>query len=173
MKKYLSIIFIFVICILLTGCGSNKNESSDTNKKIELTETENILFNRILDMDFYDSTSIKILDGYIEYAKEIESMKFEENPKHIVDNIWYYYVKIQANNKVGGTLTKCYQIPPSDTRKTLINGEEKSYKVITQEFDDVSKCSSDSLNNKQNIDDLDISRINKYFNQYWEEKGVK
>ncbi len=157
MKRYFKNLFLYmVICLCFCGCGNNTNQDDE---KITLTDTEQIMMDRILDdMEFYNHQEIKFLDGY--YG--------EYDPNGDIDG-YVFYVKISSTNAIGGTLTECYYIPDNDYRD--LSGGGRIHLGITKQ-EDVSRCNYSKQENN-NFNKLDVAKLNKYLKQYWAKLGIE
>ena len=79
MKKYLSILFVSVICVLLTGCGVSKNELNKSSEEYkqsinELCEEYNLTDCKIEVSDFSEIDNIYVANVYV-YSDSFSELK--------------------------------------------------------------------------------------------------
>ena len=153
MKK-IAIIFLGLFIIFLLGaCGNASGEN--TTEEIELSEYDKLtdLEKGIFDAfimnvnDFYNPSEVRFLgfDSYFDSTKSIR-------------------IKIQGTNKLGGTLTKWYQLQVYDN--TLSSGGQIYYydKGDMTETGDWWIIDTDS--------EVNVGRLNKALTEYWEDLGL-
>lgn len=156
MKKIFSIVMIIALCFSLVGCGKDNkdNNNKETDNKIILTDIEQKIFNKVISVDFYDQTSVKILGGYIFYGTGNSEIQ------HTLENVSAYYIKLQATNKAGGTITKCYNSSEFDNFKSLTEQNE------------LDRCDYAIYKTSKTVDEINVAKMNKYFKQHWENLGL-
>ena len=114
MKKIFSLILALVLCLSLCACGSDQSQTSDANltAREQLSAKEEALFSAIISFvsnDFNAPAEVRLL----------EVGDYEENSAGNGENPdWadFVVVRLQGENKLGGTLNNHYLVCVNDTK---------------------------------------------------------
>ena len=187
MKRAISLILAIMLCLCLCACGDDTSETTASanppTAREELTDLEESLFSNLISItkdSFYEPAAVRVLEVY-DYE---ERSKYENTNSHDIlfgpDTV---VVRLQGENKVGGTLNHYYLI-------CIKSGENQSYyaqamikafsgyygnkearmryKADAGEYVEIG----DSYEaEKDASDQFNIGRINKAIKEYWEEMG--
>lgn len=187
MKKVISLILVFVLCLPLCACGGGSDVPETTTKPLtareQLTDFEAKLFNILIDMtkeSFYEPSAVRV----IEVCDYEERTKYENDPDSYdllfgPDTI---VVRLQGENKAGGTINHFYLIclksaenksefAQNQIKMSGFSGNKKGrmqYKATEGEYAELS----DYYSPKKDASNLiSVARINKALKEYWEEMG--
>lgn len=189
MKKILSILLALVLCLPLCACGEKKDTARE-----QLTDLERNLFDALIAIStksFYEPAAVRVL----------EVCDYEERSQHLQDKDSKYgyirhnyelnygpdtvVVRLQGENKVGGTLNHYYLICVkagendsedanyiierySNSSNTADRLKVMKYKAVFGEYVELG----DEYTADENASHLfNIGRINKAIQEYWEEMG--
>lgn len=200
MKKYvicffLAVALIFSLCSC-KGANSTANDAKQTSTSAKdlLNEDELQLFNALVQMtkkDFFNPSAVRVLEvGRSYLSGSYRYQNHEEEPKLVI-------VRLQAENKVGGTLNNYYLVC---VKAGEVPGKENEYKENAataaryEKFGDDDTYShlrilalSDMMKIKADfaeyadigdkptgfteLSDFDIGKINKALAEYWKDLG--
>lgn len=209
-KKFLIAALLLTMIVPVSGCGSSGKstteqsvEATTQKSENELTEREQRLLNALINMtkeDFYEPSKVRILeipvyDGSGVYKNDPDPSRDDyassnnENP--FLNENEYAVVRLQGENKVGGTLNHYYVICMSENnqsheesfskeymtqaycRYSLKNGEYinlgDDYKTI-ESFTGTKKIDWNAVDGSKYFE---IGKINKAFAAYWKDMGFE
>lgn len=145
MKKLL---FLSFLIFFIVGCSefTKTNEVKELSPIELLNDDESLAFeifiNFVNDNNFFNPSQVRILS-----VEKIRAIYYLNNPVR-----FYLVYKIQASNRIGGTVTKIYQFQLDENNKVLSFFE----------------LSGNTKINKG----LSIGKINIAINHYWTELGL-
>ncbi len=153
-KIFISLLAM-VSLFMIVGCGS-KNENKESNnqkEKIEeLGDCEKVIFNYIIDNNFYNQKEVRIASA---------------------NKFWGF--KVSAYNKVGGNLTVCYYFDrkPSSTYESC---ESEISKIEKKDCDYMNPNNAINGGVFHSYDENDkyyinVKAINQELKKHWEDMG--
>ena len=214
-KKFLIAALLLTMIVPVSGCGSSGKstieqsvEATTQKSENELTEREQRLLNALINMtkeDFYEPSKVRILeipvydgDGVFKHDPDPSRDYYasSNNENSFRNENEYAVVRLQGENKVGGTLNHYYVICMSENNQShelsmdasfcknyetqtycryyLKNGEYinlgDDYKTIETPIgrdEEINWYSDDGSKY------FDIGKINKAFAAYWKDMGFE
>ena len=180
-----------MLCILLCACNSDGGETNTTSvtttpptAREQLTSHESDVFEALIKMitaDFFEPSAVRILE-LGEYTTS--TFVFDDDTKVDYDVPHTVVVRLQGENRVGGTLNHYYRVcvvageGTSDTAKEQIRyyeeygwGSEYILKYKADVGDYVNLGDTYELQESYRGVEYDIGRINKALAEYWEDMG--
>lgn len=185
-----------MITMSLSACGNqNQNNESQTNTTKEATEIvattekeisaqdsltgeEKLLFNALVRMikDFYEPSAVRVLDigDYTNYEEKDLSSLSQADADYLRKNAVTIVVRLQGENKIGGTLSHYYMICLEEGKDTEWS---RSGTFMRADLERTGKYGEyieleDSYTIEENATNYNIGRINKALTEHWEELGL-
>lgn len=168
MKRIIALLMVAVLGISLCACGESKSKTA----KEMLTEQELAIYNYVLDItteEFFEPSAAKIL-SIGDYNDS--GAQYETDPDF--KSLWSsttIVVKIQGENKVGGTVNNCYLIALNEVHNNerfIFDQEDKvMFSCVPGDYAILSK----SYEIEEPCPDYNVGNINRAFTEYWTELG--
>lgn len=216
-KKFLIAALILTMIVSVSGCGSSGNpgqastqtstteqseEATTQKSENELTEREQRLLDALITMtkeDFYEPSKVRILeipvydgDGVFKHDPDPSRDYYASGSDEKTTANEYAVVRLQGENKVGGTLNHYYAICISERKLLTETSYSKDYQ--TEDYCNYSLKKGEYINLGDDYktietpigrdeeinwysDDgskyFDIGKINKAFAAYWKDMGFE
>lgn len=195
MKRWIALILALVMVLGMVGCGESAKEPEPTatpepTAREMLNEKEEQLYNSLIKIttaDFYEPAQIRVM----------EIGDYHARSKYTDSDVLYgpdtVIVRLQGENRVGGTLNHYYKIVLVGAKNTseygstmkdlyaakrlnaILNGEDSS-KYEAKELDYSGEIGDyvelqDDYSFEASADDFNIGNVNRALKEYWEEMG--
>lgn len=166
MKKFIALLMVVILGLSLCACGKPK-----TAKEM-LTEQELALYNYVLNItseEFFAPSAAKIL-AIGDY--DDSGAKYETDPNY--KSLWSsttIVVKIQGENKVGGTINNCYLIALNEVHNKEWSVFDREHKVKYDCVPGDYAILYNSYEIEEPCSDYNIGNINRAFTEHWAELG--
>lgn len=223
-KIFLITALLAAVIVPVSGCGNSSNseqastntqsgevatqKSEDEHSENELTEREQRLLDRLIAItreDFFEPSKVRILeipiyggDGVFKHDPDPNRDYYASGSDEVTTTNEYAVVRLQGENKVGGTLNHYYAICISERNKK--SGVSKSaddlqydkqyntedyceYDLNAGEYFDLEDDykTTETLLGKKEINwystnesnYFDIGKVNKAFAAYWKDMGFE
>lgn len=161
-KRYFVLLFAVITLLSLCACGEKQTTSENQpTAKEQLNESESILFDCLVNITteyFYEPAAVRVLE-----IGDFQKGGFDSNT---------VVVRLQGENKLGGTLNHYYCIAVSESEtpdgiKDILEADGFPYCAHIGDF--IQLDDDYSISEKTN--DYDFGKINQALSEYWKEKG--
>ena len=139
-------LIIFSCTYMLSSCENADNRDGTKNGEVEetpiglLTDKEKILFEALIKMskDFFEPSEIKILE-IGDYSTIVSSQHMDFDTYMNFNNIVgkgesnYIVVKLQGENRVGGTLSHYYAVRLDTVKSFIVDNPQQKIEEVAEE----------------------------------------
>ena len=189
MKKWMAILLTLAICLGLAACGEEPVATTEPTASKYSRFTEYDIYLAVIKMteeDFYEPSAVRVM-GVYDFDDRTSWEKYEDSNDEEERSLYEHNygpalvtVRLQGENRVGGTVNHYYRVSISDDINFSDYGWERYSDCIAQGnlveamnyFGLVGKyvdCGDDYKPEK--YEDFDIGRINRLLKEYWDEMG--
>lgn len=194
MKKWMAILLTLAICLGLAACGEEPVATTEPTEpptaREQLSAEEERLFSVLITItteDFYEPSTVRVLEVY-DYDDRTYWEEYEDSNDEVKRSSYEHNygpecvtVRLQAENRVGGTVNHYYRVCMTGAENTSDFAKEQlqdcwlygrdvarmGYKAETGEY---VNC-GDYYEPKEEAEEFDVGKINRALKEYWDEMG--
>ncbi len=191
MKKWMVILLTLAICLGLAACGEEPVVTTEPpTVREQLSAEEERLFSALIQAvteDFYEPSTVRVFDVW-DYDDRTYLEKYKDSDDEYERSMYEHYygpelvtVRLQAENKIGGTVNHYYRLCMTGAENTSDDAKERyrdcrwlgnlveSLNYSAETGDIVSF--GDYYEPKEEAEEFDVGKINRALKEYWDDKG--